>query len=141
MEIEVVYGVNSKEPYLGSEGAGAYDLYSANKEPMTIKQGRRLLVPTKLQMAIPDGYILAIKGRSGLALKGIDIHNGTIDSDYRGDIGVIVINNSEDNFTVEPNMRIAQCRLEKNIPMEFKSVEQLPTTERSEGGFGHSGLK
>lgn len=111
---------------------------------ITICPGGRALIPTGLHMAIPEGYELQVRARSGLSLKkGITMVNGvgTIDSPYRGDIGAIIINHGFEPFTVEQGDRICQGVLNKVEHVTFEEVESLDETERGEGGYGHSGVK
>ena len=111
---------------------------------ITIEPGGRALIPTELYTAIPAGYEVQIRPRSGLALKsGITVLNtpGTIDADYRGEIGVILINLSDETFTVNPGERIAQMVISKFEQADFELVEELDETERGEGGFGHTGVE
>ncbi len=103
----------------------------------------RVLVPTGLYMALPEGYEAQVRPRSGLALKyGITVLNspGTIDADYRGEIGVILVNLGQEDFVVRDGERIAQMVIARYEQAEFVSVETLDKTERGEGGFGHSGV-
>ncbi len=112
-------------------------------EPVIIKPLARALIPTGLRVAIPQGYELQMRPRSGLALKhGISLVNtpGTIDSDYRGEIGVILINLSDEPFTVMPGDRICQMVLSKVPQLQWESVDELPDTDRGDGGFGHTGV-
>ena len=105
---------------------------------------QRVLVPTGLYMALPKGYEAQVRPRSGLALKhGISVLNtpGTIDADYRGEIGVILINLGQDDFLIHDGERIAQMVVAKYEQIDFLSVEVLNETERGAGGFGHSGVK
>ena len=109
-----------------------------------LEPGSRALIPTGLYTAIPDGYELQLRPRSGLALKeGISMVNcvGTIDADYRGEVGVILINLSAETFIVNPGERIAQMIINKFEQAEFELVKELDETERGEGGFGHTGVK
>ena len=102
----------------------------------------RILIPTGLKVAIPEGYEIQVRPRSGLAIKhGITMLNtpGTVDSDYRGELKVIVVNLSNKTYTIEPNERIGQFVLNKIEQIEFVEVEELDDTERGEGGFGHTG--
>jgi dUTP pyrophosphatase len=105
---------------------------------------QRCLVPTGLRIALPQGYEAQVRPRSGLALKrGITVLNapGTIDADYRGEIGVILINLSQDSFVINDGERIAQLVIAAYEQAEFEAVESLDQTERGEGGFGHSGMQ
>lgn len=109
-----------------------------------IKPGGRCLIPTGLFVALPEGYEAQVRPRSGLALKqGITVLNspGTIDADYRGEIGVILINNSLEPVRLHDGERIAQLVIAKHEQAEWEEVEELPSTDRGEGGFGHSGVK
>ena len=111
-------------------------------ESITINPGGRALIPTGLRVAIPEGYEIQVRPRSGLALKnGITLLNtpGTIDADYRGDIGVIVINHGTEPFTIMAGDRIGQIVLNKVERIEWKEVNNLPDTIRGEGGFGSTG--
>ena len=108
----------------------------------TLKSLERILIPTGLKVAIPEGYEIQVRPRSGLAIKhGITMLNtpGTVDSDYRGELKVIVVNLSNETYTIEPNERIGQFVLNKIEQIEFVEVEELDSTERGEGGFGHTG--
>lgn len=118
------------------------DVRANIKEPITLKSLERILVPTGLKVAIPEGYEIQVRPRSGLAIKhGITMLNtpGTVDSDYRGELKVIVVNLSNKTYTIEPNERIGQFVLNKIEQIEFVEVEELDSTERGEGGFGHTG--
>lgn len=117
--------------------------YSAFRKILTIEPFGRVLIKTGIQMAIPEGYELQIRPRSGLALQGIIVANspGTIDSDYRGDIGIILINLSDMPVIINDGDRIAQGVLAPVIQItEWDIVDELPTTERGEGGFGSTGV-
>ena len=109
-----------------------------------LKPLQRCLVPTGLSIALPEGYEAQVRPRSGLALKkGITVLNspGTIDADYRGEIGVILVNLSDTEFVIEDGERIAQMVVARYEQVEWEAVETLSETERGEGGFGHSGRK
>jgi dUTP pyrophosphatase len=113
-------------------------------ESIEIAPGGRALIPTGLQIALPVGYEAQVRPRSGLALKnGITVLNtpGTIDADYRGEICVILVNLSADPFTINDGDRICQMVIARHETAEFIEVETLSTTERGEGGFGHTGKK
>jgi len=127
--------------YSSLEAAGA-DIRAYLSEDTVIEPGQSKLIPTGLKVEIPEGYEIQIRPRSGLAFKHqITVLNtpGTIDSDYRGEIGVILINHSNAPFVVTPNMRIAQMVLAPVIQAEFVLDEELAATTRGEGGFGHTG--
>ena len=103
----------------------------------------RKLIPTGLFMALPDGYEAQVRPRSGLALKhGITVLNspGTIDADYRGEVGVILINLSQEDFIINDGERIAQMVIARHETADFEQVEVLDDTERGEGGYGHTGI-
>ena len=111
---------------------------------MSIGPFERVLVPTGIYMELPDGYECQVRPRSGLALKyGLTVLNtpGTIDADYRGEVGVILINLSKDTYILQPGERIAQGVISKVEKAEFKEVQELSKTDRGEGGFGHTGKK
>jgi len=120
------------------------DIRAYVEEPVLLKPGEIRLIPTGLAVSIPPGYEGQIRPRSGLALKhGIGMVNspGTIDSDYRGEIGIIVINWGQDVFTISRGDRIAQMVITKVYPADIIDVEDLDSTQRGEGGFGHSGVE
>lgn len=113
-------------------------------ESITLAPGARAVVPTGLKVAIPTGWRISVKPRSGLSLKqGITVLNtpGTIDSDYRGVIGVIVVNMTSEYFTIKHGGRIAQISIEPSYRLEWSHADQLDDTERGDGGYGHSGIK
>lgn len=129
--------------YTTKDAAGA-DLKACITEPINIAPGERQLIPTGISVALPSGYEIQIRPRSGLALKkGITVLNspGTIDADYRGEVGIILINHGYEVFTVNPGDRIAQMVLSQVEQADFNIVESLDETERGDGGFGHSGVK
>ncbi len=134
---------SGKLPQYETEGSAGMDIRAHIDAPVTIASGKRALIPTGLFMEIPTGYEVQIRARSGLAVKyGIGLTNGigTIDSDYRGEIKVALINWGEEKFTVNDGDRIAQmvvCRYEK---ADLVQVEELTETARGEGGFGHTGV-
>lgn len=137
--------ITSSEEYLpvyaSDEAAGA-DVRAAIKEELTLECGSSLLVPTGLRFAIPQGYEIQVRPRSGLAFKhGVTVLNspGTIDSDYRGELGVILINHGKNPFIITPGMRIAQIVIAPVLRARFVREESLVTTARGEGGFGHTG--
>ncbi len=121
--------------------AAGYDLYTSAETPIALEPGKVKLVPTGISIGIPEGYEAQIRPRSGLALKhGIGILNapGTIDSDYRGEVGIIMYNFGDKTYTVEPGSRIAQMIISRCEAVEFVVVEELSETERGTGGFGHT---
>lgn len=131
-------------PSYETASAAGMDIRAALEEPITIKKGERVLIPTGLQMALPQGYEAQIRPRSGLAIKnGITMLNspGTIDADYRGEIKVIAINHGGEDFTVNHGDRIAQMVIAPVVQLPIKEVQELGETERGEGGFGSTGVK
>ncbi len=113
-----------------------------NEQPITLKPMQRILVKTDIYIELPEGYEAQVRPRSGLALKhGITVLNtpGTIDADYRGNVGVILINLSDVDFTISQGDRIAQMIISKHERAEFEVVSTLNETERGQGGFGHTG--
>lgn len=128
--------------YSTKEAAGA-DVYAHLKEDLVVAPGETVLVPTGLRFEIPEGYEIQIRPRSGLSLKhGISVLNspGTIDSDYRGEVKVILINHGKTPFVISPKMRIAQCVLAPVYVAEFIPESALKTSARGAGGFGHTGV-
>ena len=120
------------------------DLKAAVENPVEIKPGERSLIPTGISIAIPKGYNGEIRPRSGLALKyGITVLNtpGTVDSDYRGELKVLLINHGSENFIVERGMRIAQLVLQQYATVEWRQVDDLSNTERSGRGYGSTGIR
>ncbi len=128
--------------YATSQAAGA-DLRAHLNEPITIPPQSAMLIPTGLFFEIPPGYEVQVRPRSGLALKNqVTVLNspGTIDSDYRGELQVILMNHSNVDFVVTPGMRIAQMVIASCLQAEFIEAEELTATERAAGGFGHTGV-
>ena len=133
---------DSKMPEMATSGAAGYDLCAS--KAVTIKSGEFEKVPTGIRISMPEGLEAQIRPRSGLAAKhGVTVLNapGTIDSDYRGEICVILINHGKKDFEIEPGMRIAQMVFSKVIKVDFTQVELLDETNRGEGGFGSTGVK
>jgi dUTP pyrophosphatase len=129
--------------YQTAQAAGA-DLYANIEKPVHIAPMQRALIPTGLFMELPEGYEAQIRPRSGLALKnGITVLNtpGTIDSDYRGEIKILLINLSNDNFTIQAGDRIAQMIIAPCIQAAWQLETELTGTQRGEGGYGHTGIK
>ena len=130
-------------PAYGSLHAAGADLSAAIVDDIVLAPGKRALVPTALRIALPAGHEAQIRSRSGLALKhGVTVLNspGTIDADYRGEIGVVLVNLGEDPFTVTRGMRIAQMIVAPVARVAINEVAALPSTERGAGGFGSTGL-
>ena len=129
-------------PFYMTEQAAGADLKAYLQTPVTIPPGESALIPTGMRIAIPEGYEIQVRPRSGLALKHqITVLNtpGTIDADYRGEIKVILINHGKNEFTVSPGMRIAQMILAPVLRANFILTSELVATERGSGGFGHTG--
>ena len=142
VEVKVVREKGVELPKYETKGSAGMDVRANIKESITLKSLERILIPTGLKVAIPEGYEIQVRPRSGLAIKhGITMLNtpGTVDSDYRGELKVIVVNLSNETYTIEPNERIGQFVLNKIEQIEFIEVEELDSTERGEGGFGHTG--
>jgi len=131
-------------PAYATAGAAGLDLQAAIADPVVLAPGERRVIPTGLTIAVPAGYEAQVRPRSGLALKqGLSIPNapGTIDSDYRGEVGVILINLGQAPVTIERGMRIAQLVLAKVEQLAWESVASLDETARGTGGFGSTGVK
>ena len=143
MKVSVVNKSNHRLPEYSTPMSAGVDLKANISEPITLGPLQRILISTDLYMAIPEGYELQIRSRSGLALKsGIFCLNspGTIDADYRGNVGVILANFSDTPFIINPGDRVAQAVLNKFEKIEWNEVTTLDETERGTGGFGHSGI-
>lgn len=143
MQIKIVNKSHHPLPAYATELSAGVDLRANLSEPITIKPLGRALIPTGLYIALPRGYEAQIRPRSGLALKkGITVLNspGTIDADYRGEIGVILVNLSQEDFLVEDGERICQMVIARHEQAEWHEVESLDQTERGAGGFGHTGV-
>lgn len=144
IEVKVINGSNYALPEYATTMSAGLDLRANIAEDITIKPLERCLIPTGLKIGLPEGYEAQIRPRSGLALKhGITVLNspGTVDADYRGEVGVILVNLSDKPFVVNPGERIAQMVVAKYSQVEFTVVETLDESERGEGGFGHTGVK
>ncbi len=132
---------NAKIPsYQTKDSAGA-DLHACIESDVVIADGAVAMIPTGLSAAVPGGYEMQIRARSGLASKGLILPNapGTIDADYRGEIKVLLLNLSGADFTITPDMRIAQAVIAPIIQAKYNTVNELSSTERGEGGFGSTG--
>jgi dUTP pyrophosphatase len=135
-------GYQGDLPAYQSTGASGFDLRAQILEPVLLKAGARALIPTGLCFEIPIGYELQARPRSGLAIKnGISLVNtpGTIDADYRGEVKIIVINHSNEDFVIQPGERIAQMVLAPVVQAHFLLAETLTETDRGAGGFGSTG--
>ncbi len=144
MEIEIVNRGHQPLPQYATAQSAGMDLRANIDEPVVLRPLERRLIPTGLHIALPPGYEAQVRPRSGLALKhGITVLNapGTVDADYRGEIGVVLINLSNEEFTVNDGERIAQLVIARHETADFIEVEVLSETERGEGGYGHTGVK
>ena len=144
MEIQVINKSRHPLPEYATLMSAGMDLRAHLDEPILLKPMERCLVPTGLYIALPPGTEAQIRPRSGLALKkGITVLNapGTIDADYRGEIGIILINFSQEPFEIQDGERIAQMVVARYEQLTWKEVDSLDDTERGAGGFGHSGQK
>ena len=142
VKVQVLISEGVTLPKYETSGSAGMDVRANISEPIVLGSLERVLVPTGIKMAIPEGYEVQVRPRSGLALKhGISMANtpGTIDSDYRGEIGVILINLSKEEYIIQPQERIGHLVLNKVAQMDFEVVESLDETERGAGGFGHTG--
>lgn len=144
MEIKIVNKSNNDLPAYSTELSAGMDIRAFLQEPVTLKPLERKLIPTGLYLEIPGGYEAQIRPRSGLALKkGITVLNtpGTIDADYRGEVGIILINLSNEEFVIESGERICQMIIASHEKVKWNLAEKLEETKRGEGGFGHTGKK
>ena len=144
MKIQFVNKSHHPLPQYATEQSAGMDLRANLGEPIVLKPLERCLVPTGLFIALPAGYEAQVRPRSGLALKrGITVLNapGTIDADYRGEVGVLLVNLSQEDFVVNDGERIAQMVVARHETAEFVEVEELDETERGAGGYGHTGVK
>lgn len=144
MKIEIINKSKHQLPKYETPDSAGVDLRANLDEPITLKPLERALVKTGLFMAIPTGYEGQVRPRSGLAYKkGITVLNspGTIDADYRGELGVILVNLSNEDFVVEDGERIAQLVIAKCEQADFNEVKELSETQRGAGGFGSTGVK
>jgi dUTP pyrophosphatase len=144
MKINVVNRGHQPLPAYATEQSAGMDLRANIDQPVVLRPMERRLIPTGLHIALPQGYEAQVRPRSGLALKhGITVLNapGTIDADCRGEVGVVLINLSQEDFVVNDGERIAQMVIARYEKAELIEVECLDETERGEGGYGHTGVK
>ena len=144
MKVQIINKSKHSLPQYATSSSAGMDLRANLDNPIVLKPLQRCLVPTGLYISLPEGFEAQIRPRSGLALKkGITLLNtpGTIDADYRGEIGVIVINLSAEDFIIEDGEGIAQMLIARYEQAEWQEVEVLEDTERGAGGFGHTGVK
>lgn len=144
MKVKIVNNSPFEEPSYSTPLSAGMDLRANLTEPLTLKPLQRVLVPTGLHIELPAGYEAQVRPRSGLAVKhGISIVNtpGTIDADYRGEIKVVLVNLSSEEFRIEPGERIAQMVVARHEKVEWEPVDRLEESGRGEGGFGSTGRK
>jgi dUTP pyrophosphatase len=138
------HGADLALPAYATPGSAGLDLLAAISDDISLAPGSRVLIPTGLAIALPEGYEAQVRPRSGLALKnGVTVLNspGTIDADYRGEIGVILINHGDAPFVVTRGMRIAQLIVAPVTQLSWVETTELPTTTRGTGGYGSTGMK
>lgn len=144
MNVKIVNKSKHPNPEYSTALSAGMDIRANLEEPVVLEPGQRKLIPTGLFIALPKGFEAQIRPRSGLALKsGLSIVNapGTIDADYRGEIGVILINHSQEPFTIRDGERICQMVIARHEVVCWEVCSSLDETERGEGGFGHTGKK
>jgi dUTP pyrophosphatase len=144
MTVKIVNKSKHPLPSYSTPLSAGMDIRGNIDEPIVLKPGERKLIPTGLFIALPKGYEAQMRPRSGLALKsGISLVNtpGTIDADYRGEIGVILINHSSESFTIHDGDRICQMVIKRYETVDWDECDSLDETSRGEGGFGHTGRK
>ena len=142
IKIRIINNSNNPLPEYATEGAAGMDIRAHLESPLTLKPMERFLVPTGIFIELPKGYEAQIRPRSGLAIKqGLTCLNspGTIDSDYRGEVRIVMINLSVENQTISSGDRIAQMIVHSVERVKWKTVKKISTTKRNEGGFGHTG--
>lgn len=144
IQVKVVNKGHQQLPAYATPQSAGMDLRANIEAPITLCPMERRLIPTGLHIALPEGYEAQVRPRSGLALKhGLTVLNspGTIDADYRGEVGVLLINLSQEDFVINDGERIAQMVIARHEQADFVVVEELDQTERGEGGYGHTGVK
>ena len=144
VSVKVVNKSLNELPAYSTKDSAGMDLRASLTEPIELKPLQRVLVPTGIYIELPEGYECQIRPRSGLALKnGITVLNspGTIDADYRGEIGVILVNISDKPFVINNGERICQMVVARYERVKWESVDSLEESERGDGGFGHTGVK
>lgn len=144
MKIRIINKSNNPLPkYETSQAAGMDVRAFLTEGPVTLAPGKRVLIPTGLYIQLPDGYECQVRPRSGLAIKkGITVLNspGTIDADYRGEIGIILINHGSETFTISSGDRVAQLVIKEYTQVDWEEVSELDATERGEGAYSHTGI-
>lgn len=144
MKVQIINKSKHQLPAYETELSAGMDIRANIDEPITLKPLARCLVPTGLYIALPEGFEAQIRPRSGLAIKkGVTVLNtpGTIDADYRGEICIILVNLSADDFVIQDGERVAQMIIARYEQPQWEQVEVLSETERGAGGFGHTGKK
>ena len=144
ISVDIINEGRQPDPSYATPDAAGMDIRADLDSPVTILPGDRALIPTGLRVAIPAGFEMQMRPRSGLALKhGITLANspGTIDADYRGPVGVIMINHGKEPCEVNPGERICQAVVAPVMQVSWNRVDSLPDTARGDGGFGHTGVK
>lgn len=142
MKIKLINKSNNPIPKYATIGSSGMDLMAYVNKPINLKPLERKIISTGIYMSIPEGYEIQVRARSGMSIKhGITVINGigTIDSDYRGEIGVLLVNLSNEEYTIQNGDKIAQMVVSKYEKAEFEEVNSLDETERNSGGFGHTG--
>lgn len=143
-QVKIVNKGHQQLPQYATPMSAGMDIRANLEEPVILRPMERRLIPTGLYIALPEGFEAQIRPRSGLALKkGVTVLNspGTVDADYRGEVGVLLINLSNEDFVVNDGERIAQMVIAQHEQVEFVAVEELDETERGAGGYGHTGVK
>ncbi|MBR2379260.1 MAG: dUTP diphosphatase [Bacteroidaceae bacterium] len=144
VQVSIINRSHHALPSYSTPLSAGMDIRANLDEPITLQPGERRLIPTGLFIALPEGYEAQIRPRSGLAIKkGITVLNspGTIDADYRGEIGIIIINHSDEAFVIEDGERVGQMVVARYNRVEWNETDSLDETERGAGGFGHTGVK
>ena len=144
MKVKIVNNSNNKLPAYSTEYSAGMDIHAFLDKPIILKPFQRKIIPTGLFIELPKGYEAQIRPRSGLAINhGVTILNtpGTIDSDYRGEIGIILINLSDEEFVINNGDRICQMIISRHEKIYWENVEKVNKTRRGKGGFGHTGKK
>lgn len=144
VQIKVINKGHQELPAYATPQSAGMDLRANIESPITLRPLERKLIPTGLYIALPEGYEAQVRPRSGLALKhGLTVLNapGTIDADYRGEVGVVLVNLSQDDFVINDGERIAQMVIARHEQAAFVVVDELDETERGAGGYGHTGVR
>lgn len=144
IKVKIINKSGNGLPAYETPSAAGMDVRAAITEPVTLGPLERTLIPTGLRMQLPQGYECQIRPRSGLALRhGISLVNtpGTVDADYRGEIGIIVINLSNEPYTIQPGERIAQMVIKEYVHVTWEPVDRIDETTRGDGAFGHTGTE